>query len=442
MKDTAYMHDESARDGLPGGVDSATGEFERAVPSRPVHVSDIPGLTPSNDAPGAVQNGSPDIDFTLSRGSAQPAPEAIEPTKDLSQRVIAELVELIAPDWQRLDAVFAMTVSDEAAQIVVSDDRRTARVLPPAELVARLRELRHLSAESGDGPWWRVLVSLSDAGDVQVDYDYGAEPFPDDQLLPPQAYLADLQVYPRKRLPVWLAAYVGHNGSQGRSPRTAVAQVQADRAAEVQAAPVTKGLPPFPLLWARWAVISAAFVAAKSPWGPRITTALGWFEGSSRSGSTLHRFPGDRAVLSGGLWNAPELDAVYNDGAPMPSFYRGAPEWVADPVVNPRAANGLLSFCFWWDGTGWHQGESPEVAGLGAALPGIWTSESSVDVIIRVLAASQRSAITELVAAAEAGTVTRSLLTRSLEGERVDVDSAYYQLMSAGVVAQAVRQPL
>ncbi|WP_433562644.1 hypothetical protein ACQP1O_35055 [Nocardia sp. CA-151230] len=387
------------------------------------------------ESPVSIENDSPDKGFALGESAAQQTEERTSPTGDLSQQLIDELAELLASDWGQLDAVFAMTVSDEAARITVSDDRRSARVRPPARVLALLRELRHRSAETDDGPWWRVLVSLNDVGDVQVDYDHGAEPFPDDQLFPPRSYLADLQVYPRKRLPVWLAAYAGHNGSQERGPGSAARQARADLAAAVQATPVESGLPPFPLVWARWAVVSAAFVAAKSPWGPRITTALGWFEGASRSGSTLHRLPSDRAVLSGGLWNAPELDAVYNDGAPMPAFYRGAPDWVADPVLSPRAANGLLSFCFWWDGTGWYRGESPQAEALSSAVPGVWSPESAVDVVARILETSRRDSIAELVAAAETGTVTRALFVSSIDADEVDVDSAYYQLMLAGVVA-------
>lgn len=386
-----------------------------------------------SEPPVGIENSSPDIGFNLGGSAAQKAEENSAPIGDLNQRIVDELTELLAPDWEQLDAVFAMTVADEAAQIVVSDDRRTARVQPPARLIGLLRDLRHRSVKTDDGPWWRVLLSLNSIGDVRIDYDHGTEPFPDDQLFPPQSYIADLQAFPRKRLPVWLAAYVGHNGSQERSPGSAAAGARADRASGVRATSVEHGLPPFPLAWARWAVVSAAFVAAKSPWGPRITTALGWFEGVSRSGSTLHRLPGERAVLSGGLWNAPELDAAYNDGAPMPAFYRGAPDWVADPVLNPRAANGLLSFCHWWDGAGWYCGESPQAEVLGAAVPGIWSRESAVDVIARILETNQRDEIDELVAAAEVGAVTRALFTGSVKADGIDVDNAYYQLMLAGV---------
>lgn len=193
-------------------------------------------------------------------------------------------------------------------------------------------------------------------------------------------------------------------------------------------------------MWARWAAISAAFVAEDSPWGPRISTSLGWFEGSTRSGSTLHLIPGNRAVLSGGVWNAPELDAAYNDGAPLPHPYLGAPAWVAEPVLNPRTANGLLSFCYWWDGAHWYRGESPIPDGLGPALPGVWTDHDTVDVVTALVGEHRTSAVTELVTAAEAGSATRSLLVRAFGDDTVKADSAYYQLLLAGVVTDSATQ--
>ncbi|WP_228567069.1 hypothetical protein [Nocardia sp. SYP-A9097] len=327
-----------------------------------------------------------------------------------------------------------MTVSDEAAQVVVSDGQQALLVRPPAAILPMLRELRHQSAESDDGPWWRVLISLTHAADARFEYDFGSEPFPGDHLFPRQAYLADMGTYPRKRLPVWLAAYVGHEERQTRPPGIATVQASTDNASGTAPTPIGAALPPFPMMWARWGVISAAFVAANSPWGPRISAALGWFESSTRDGSTLHRLPNGRAILSGGVWDAPELDAAYNDGEQLPQLYRGAPDWVADPVLNPRAANGLLSFCYWWDGSAWYCGESPSVEQVGAAIPGIWSSDTAVDIVADSTEGRSGAWAAALVAAAETGTVTRTLLTRAFVGEGVDLDNAYYQLILAGVV--------
>ncbi|MFJ9362848.1 hypothetical protein ACIRRA_00300 [Nocardia sp. NPDC101769] len=353
----------------------------------------------------------------------------------METEITRELAGLLVPTWKRLDAAFAFTVSDEAAQLILSDDQRAVQARPSARVVQLLREHRHRSAVVGDGPWWRLLVSVTSTGESAIDHDYGSDPFPDDHLFPAAAYQADLQVYPRRTLPVWLAAYVGHQNRQVRTPKMAVAQAQADLASGVTAVAASAALPPFPLMWARWAAISAAFVAANSQWGPRITSGMGWFEGSKRSGATLHRLPGGRAVLSGGVWNAAELDAVYNHGVTMPLLYRGAPEWVADPVLSPRAANGLLSFCYWWDGNGWYQGESPDPMAIGAALPGIWTSKITAEMIAQALDTNGIAEIANLVSAAEIYQMTRPLLTRGLGDGAFETHDAYYQLILAGIAS-------
>lgn len=345
---------------------------------------------------------------------------------------------MLTPGWERLDAAVAMTTTDEAAQLILSNGQQVARTQPSAALISALRAHRHAAAGSDDGPWWRFSASLTRSGQLDVEYDYGTEPFPGSHLFPADAYRADLQTYPRRRLPTWLAAYIGHDGRQSRTPALAFSRAMAEASAGIRPAP-TDELPPLPLLWSRWAVISTAFVATGSDVGPRVSVALGWFEGSTHGGSTLYLLPEGRAVLSGGVLNAPALDAAYNDGAPLPQLYLGAPDWVADPVLNPRIANGLLSFCYWWDGSSWYHGESPAAATVISALPGIWSSDTAVDVIDRVIGeGGQRSAAAELVHAAEAGAVPRSLLAKTFGDRAMEIDEAFFQLKLAGV---ADREP-
>lgn len=133
------------------------------------------------------------------------------------------------------------------------------------------------------------------------------------------------------------------------------------------------------------------------------------------------------------MWSSPRLDAAYNDGAPMPELYRDAPEWVADSVLSPRAANGLLSFCYWWDGNTWYRGESPTPDKLLDALPGVWSGDSVFDVLTQVVDGYAAAWVTAPIAAAETGRVTRGQLSRVLVGANFDLDSAYYQLILAGV---------
>ncbi|UFS95416.1 hypothetical protein [Nocardia huaxiensis] len=376
---------------------------------------------------------------------AEPANEPLEPedAEQRATRLMHEIAIALARSgpqgWQQLDALFVLTTEVEIAQVFFSDaEQRTERVQPSAQVLELLRAQRNVSAELGDGPWWRLQLSLAVSGAIEVDYDYGDEPFPDEQLFPPEVYRADLAVYPRNSLPVWLAAYIGHGDRQTRTPRTAAVQARADRAGAIRATVSDNDFPEFPLMWSRWSVLAAAFVAAGSQWGPRILPALGYFEGSKRSGSTLYALPGGRAVLSGGVWNAPELDAAYNTGSALPQLYSGAPAWVAGPVLNPRAANGLLSFCYWWENGRWYRAESPPADDLAAAVPGMWTRGTVTDVVCGLITADptaeQRAAVQALVEAAEVGVVTHDTVAAAFGDPDVfDIDSAFYQLTMAGL---------
>ncbi|MRH92849.1 hypothetical protein GFY24_36445 [Nocardia sp. SYP-A9097] len=365
----------------------------------------------------------------------------------MAHEIVRELALSGPPGWEQLEALFVLTTEAEIAQVFFAEGRRAVRVQPSPRVLELVRAQRHTSAELGDGPWWRWQLSVSQAGALEAEYDYGDEPFPEEQLFPPEVYLADLETYPRAVLPVWLAAYIEHGDRQARPPRVAALRARADREGGMRARLSEFDFPEFPLMWARWAVLAAAFVAAGSQWGPRILPALGYFEGSRRSGSTLYTLPGGRAVLSGGVWNDPRLHAAYNEGAPLPAVYAGAPEWVAGPVLNPRAGNGLLSFCYWWENGNWYRGDSPEAADLADAVPGIWTAETVAEVVCGLLSADpteqQRASTTALVEAAERGVVTRQTLVEVFGDEDIfDIDSAYFQLTMVGVTApQPISHP-
>ncbi|MGF6885543.1 hypothetical protein ABIA39_003915 [Nocardia sp. GAS34] len=369
-----------------------------------------------------------------------------EQASDLAHRIARELGVAGPEGWQWLEAAFSLSVAGGVAHVLYYDDTdQVARAEPSAEVGELVRLHREISAQLGDGPWWRMLIQLEITGEVEVDYDYGDEPFPDDQLLTPDAYRADLETFPRERIPVWLAAYVFHDERQWRSPQEAATQARADRDAGIVSELSHDDFPPLPVLWARWATIAAAFVAVGSELGPRIRPALGIFEGAARSGSTLFVLPGGRAVLSGGVWDAAELDAAYNDGDELPDLYAGAPDWVANQVLNPRAAQGILSFCYWWAHGSWHRGESPGADQLSAAVPGVWSTQTVADIVCGVLGSDpteqQQQAAATLVAAAEAGVVTRDTLAAVFDELTDDIDGALYQLSLAGLTA-TVPEPL
>ncbi|WP_329409255.1 hypothetical protein OG563_42875 [Nocardia vinacea] len=362
----------------------------------------------------------------------------------IDQRLVDELTAHGPTGWRRLDAVFAMTVVTEAADLVYSVASQRMSVRAPEAVLTLVRRLRTGAAAMPQGPWWRMLLIMNNSGEMDVTYDYGAEPFPPEQLFAPEAYRADLAAFPRDKLPVWLGAYLGHEDRQQRTVQQAAAGARADWDGQVWATLAEHEFPPLPMLLARWTTIAAAFVAARSDWGPRMLPSAGVFEGDARSGSTVHVLPGDRAVLSGGVWNAPSLDAVYNGGEPMPKLFAGAPDWVANPVLNPRAAAGLLSFCYWWEAGHWYRGQSPSARECAEAVPGVWSADS-VSAIIAGLAAAPGSdisaAATALVSSAEAGRVTREDLAAVFgDNERHDIDGALYQYSIMGLAPAPPRR--
>lgn len=354
---------------------------------------------------------------------------------ELADRIVAGLRGIAPPGWQRLEASFAITVVAESALFLAHDGDSPVRCQVSEEVSELVRRHRQLSGALTDGPWWRLMVYV-DADGAEVVTDQGAEPFPGEQLFAPQAYLADLERYPRGRLPVWLAAYIGRGAPQSRPPRAAADDVRADRSAGVQAMPVTGELPDLAVLWARWAVLAGAFVAVGSERGPRIGPSVGVFESARHSGSTLTLLPGDRAVLSGGVWDAPILDAAYNGEGAMPKLFAGAPDWVVDPVLNPRVMTGMLSFCYWWEKGQWYRGESAPISECAAALPAVWTGDMVAKVVAGVLDSPSADAAALLVSAAQAAAVTPEAIMQVVgDDTEADVDGALFQFLLADLVA-------
>jgi hypothetical protein len=379
---------------------------------------------------------------------SDPAPEPeVEARADMLTRRVGRELAAAAPDgWQRLDAVFALTCRAEIARVVFTDGTRATDIGPSAAVLRLVREQRALAARLPAGPWWRMLLTVSATGDLDAHFDHGAEPFPAEHRFPPECYRADLAElgFPAEKLPTWLAAYVGHGDRQVRSPRTASARARADAEGAVRPVPSVHGMPDLPALWARWATLSAASVAVRSADGPRMLPSHARFESAGRGGSSLWLLPGDRVVLSGGVWDAPALVATYRGDAPFPDLFAGAPEWVADPVLDARGAGGLMSFCYWWYGGRWCRGESPAPEELATAIPGVWSTDAVTGTVASLVERDDettRRAAADLVAAAEDGSVTRETLVRVF-GDGGDIDGAFHQLTLAGVVALTDLPPI
>ncbi|MEU3558647.1 hypothetical protein [Kitasatospora sp. NPDC006786] len=368
------------------------------------------------------------------------ADPAVLALADRQTRRLAESLLAEAPSGcRRITAVFALTLRREASHVLHATDRASTDAAPGPDTLRLARELRRTTARLPRGPWWRMTLDLHVDGGVEVDFDYGDEPFPDDHLFAPEDYRVDLEAFDwsAEKLPTWLSAFVGHGGRQLRSPRKAALPADSHGARSARGVPPDE-MPGLTETWARWAVLSAAFVAAGSEWGPRMRPSHAWFESSTRGGSTLWMLAGGRAVLSGGVWDAPGLADAYRGDAPHPELFAGAPEWVADPLLDERAESGLLSFCYWWESGRWLRGESPVMEELATAVPGVWTGGTVAGIVSKLarrVARDTESAVLRLVTAAEGEFAERGMLAEVFgDGEGVDLDGAYHQLVMAGVV--------
>jgi hypothetical protein len=386
----------------------------------------------------AASGGGPAAaDFTVVEappGNGQGGDDAAnaEEASRLIEPIVQQLAQLGPAGWEEFSAEFAFTVSAQVAQLRFWSEDRTGLVPVPQSIADLARHQREVAARMPAGPWWRLLLTVTNRGETTVDYDYGDEPFPDDQLLAPEHYRRDLETYPRDHIPVWLAGYVAGPGAQGRDPRQAAAAAAADVAPPT----ATHDLPALRDLWARWAVLSAVYAGTGSEWGPRIFPGYAWFEGDRRSGSTLYVLPGDRAVLSGGKWNSELLQGAYNGGGPLPDLYAGAPAWVNDSVLNTRNRNGLLTFCYWWANGRWYRGTADTSGEVDVAVPAIWTPEDTVAAMTGVTGAGREDECEALLAAAATNSATAADV-EAVFGDTpdADVDTAVNQLSIAGVLA-------
>jgi hypothetical protein len=362
-------------------------------------------------------------------------PPIVAKASQLLDPIVHQLAQLGPQGWERFSAVFAFTVSAEVAQLRFWSDDRTGLVPVPEPIAQLVREQRKVAAAMPAGPWWRLLLTVTNHGEMTADYDYGDEPFPDDQLLAPEHYRNDIETYPRAQVPVWLAGYVAGPAAQGRAPRQAATAAAADTNAG-RTATLTQDIPPLPDLWSRWAVLSATYVGTKSEWGPRIFPGYAWYENDRRSGSTLYLLPGGRAILSGGKWNSPLLEAAYNGDQPLPDLYTGAPAWVTDSVLNTRNRNGLLSFCFWWADDRWCRGTNDTADELDEPLPAVSNSDQVIQTMIGETGSNTEDHCRRLLTAASDRTATHNEVAAIFANHAdADVDAAVNQLSQAGLMA-------
>jgi hypothetical protein len=191
------------------------------------HIQEVPSLVSPQQAQAEftaeelahdIESGSENPDATRRFIIADTAlPEAEALTDDavieweaarLIESIARDLAELGPAGWEEFSAEFAFTVSSQVSRLRFGSDDHKGVVPVPQSIVDLVRRQRGLAAETPAGPWWRLLLTVNNRGAVTVDYDYGDNPFPADQLVAREHYRNDLQAYPRP-LPAWLAAYIG-----------------------------------------------------------------------------------------------------------------------------------------------------------------------------------------------------------------------------------------
>lgn len=362
-----------------------------------------------------------------------------------AEELVDEIAQLLAvacpPGWQQAHAAFSMAGGGAVVDARARTPAGGVRVEVPPQALTLAQE--HRAATIGvAGPWFRMLIDLGASGELAVSFDYGDAPIPADHLLSPEAYLRDLELHPRHDIALWLLAYAGNEGQQRRSPAQA-------RQSALAAPRVADGLPVFELLWSRMAVLAALCRGIDHPEGVRLDPAFAVYRGG-QSGCTVAKLPGGRAVVSGGCADSALLTAAYRGQTEWPDLYRGAPAWVYDLYLDPRAAAGLLSFCCWWDGHAWYSADLGTADERRGAVPAVWSIESTAEAVIEVLntvgvtlADRNAYAAVNFVRAADAGIVTEAIL-RNLFVDGVpaafDIAAAMAQLDAADVLLPPCRR--
>lgn len=380
---------------------------------------------------------APDVPFSLGGTlTGTPTSAAPQPVADIGARLVSALLVDAPTEWHAMAATFSLTVDRANALVVFATPTGNFQTLASPEAFALVRAQRERDVAAGSGLWWRMIVAVQPDGVPVTEFDYGDYPFASEFLFAPEDYRADIAAHPGCTIPVWLAAYAFHRGRQHRPPHAAVHQAAARVAA------VDDQWPDLDVLWARWSAVSAAVAATGRGVGTSIGPSLGIFESPAGSGSTLVRLPGGRAVLSGGVVDAPELRAAYLDGGELPDLYAGAPIWVGDSTVNIRLESGMLSFCWWYDDGHWYRAQSPDAASCVSAMPAVFGTDA-VAAIARMLREHPSDDTWQLaeafVGAVESNTVTRTLVETvvpRVQGH--DTDAALVSLSVAGHYADPV----
>lgn len=342
----------------------------------------------SSPTPESADDVSLDWGFRDMGGDAEP-PAARAGVDRSPEMLLGEVVggmhDTLPPAWSFYIAEIAIAANEHRTRAAVEmpDGRLLPLTVDPAVLRAAAA---HRELTAGDAPWMWLRITENRGQQPQIAAFDGFVGAPPDHLLfPPASYLTDVSMSAGVATPLWLLAHVHATGAQLRAASVAA------EAPPAECVHPADELPPLPLLWPRFAALSAIFAAVDAFDGPRMTSSVGIFRGEL-GGCTLTRLPRGRAVLSGGSDHSALMTAAYLGHLEPPDFYRGAPAWVSNIVLDERAAAGMLTFCYWWSEGRWsraHLTGPPEwtpIAELTPAVPGVWTSTTTAELVRSTLA--------------------------------------------------------
>lgn len=343
-------------------------------PATPDPVDDVSlswGMSGSADRPAAA----------APQTTAPPAPpRSTQAPGVLIRGLVDELHDTLPASWSSYLVQIAVAGAEYRTHAVA--ELPDGRLLP-IEVSRHVLELaathRHLTV--GSAPWmWLQLTGQRGAEPQIVSYDGFVGAPPAHLLFPAETYRDDISTAEDLTQPLWLLAHLNNRGAQLR-PATVAAL--ASPAGTVDAG---TELPPLELLWPRFAALAAIFAGLDADDGPRMNSAFGVFRGEA-GGCTLTRLPGGRAVLSGGADHSALMTGAYRGQLPWPDFYRGAPSWVSNIVLDERALGGMLSFCYWFDGGRWSRAAVEGMPGwsmideITPGVPGVWTTASTASLV-------------------------------------------------------------
>ncbi|QLL06009.1 hypothetical protein [Mycobacterium vicinigordonae] len=383
-------------------------------------------------------------------------PGAGQDPKALVDQFIQTLASGAPAGWVKLHGAISMAGGEEIAQAVAENPDGSVRIPVTSNALEPIRLHRQITAGSA-GPWLRLLFECDNSGTLRIGFDYGDNGLPADQLLSSEAYARDVRQYPRADMPLWLLAHLGNEGQQMRSAADAHHRASVGVG---EVATADDEIPALSLLWPRIAALAAVCRGSGAPVGPRTDPSFQAHVGDS-GGCILARLPGDRAVLSGGRDDSRLLMAAYRGEIPWPDLYRGAPVWLHNLYLDPRAASGMLSFCYWWHAGHWYRAELTEAAPLLQAdppwvateeivrgVPGVWSVNSTASLITRVLGRigveftdHNANSPARLVRAAEAGICSAHHLSDLFANgmpQAFDMAEALSQLDAADVLLPAI----